>query len=78
VTGNLLAVSRGVGETAPLLFTVAAPTFAMTLLIYTEGTQPFPSDQQTAWATAFVLILFVLVLSAVARVVAWRLTRRAR
>jgi phosphate transport system permease protein len=78
VTGNLLAVSRGVGETAPLLFTVAAPTFAMTLLIYTEGTQPFPSDQQTAWATAFVLLLFVLVLSAVARVVAWRLTRRAR
>jgi phosphate transport system permease protein len=78
VTGNLLAISRGVGETAPLLFTVAAPTFAMTLLIYTEGTQPFPADQQTAWATALVLLLFVLALSGAARLVAWHLTRRAR
>ena len=78
VTGNLLAVSRGVGETAPLLFTVAAPSFAMTLLIYTEGTQPFPSEQQTAWSTALLLLLFVLVLSGIARLVAWRLTRRAR
>jgi ABC-type phosphate transport system permease subunit len=61
-----------------LLFTVAAPTLAMTLLIYTDGTQPFPSEQQTAWATALVLLLFVLILSGLARVVAWRLTRRAR
>jgi ABC-type phosphate transport system permease subunit len=50
----------------------------MTLLIYTDGTQPFPSDQQTAWATALVLLMFVLILSGLARVVAWRLTRRAR
>jgi len=78
VTGNLLAVSRGVGETAPLLFTVAAPSFAMTLLIYTEGTEPFPAAQQTAWSTALLLLLFVLVLSGVARLVAWHLTRRAR
>ncbi len=78
VSGNLLAVSRGVGETAPLLFTVAAPSFAMTLFIYTEGTQPFPTAQQMAWATAFVLLAFVLVLSGVARLVAWHLTRKAR
>jgi phosphate transport system permease protein len=78
VSGNLLAISRGVGETAPLLFTVAAPSFAMTLLIYTDGTQPFSSDQQTAWATALVLVLFVLVLSGLARLIAWHLTRRAR
>jgi len=78
VTGNLLALSRGVGETAPLLFTVAAPTMAMTLLIYSEGTQPFPDEQQTAWATALLLLVFVLLLSAAARLVAWRLTRRAR
>jgi len=78
VTGNLLAVSRGVGETAPLLFTVAAPSFAMTMLIYTDGTQPFPAEQQTAWTTALLLLLFVLVLSGIARLVAWRLTRRAR
>jgi phosphate transport system permease protein len=78
VTGNLLAVARAVGETAPLLFTVAAPTLAMTLLILTDGTQPFPAVQQTAWTTALVLLVFVLALSTVARLVAWRLTRRAR
>lgn len=78
VTGNLLAVSRGVGETAPLLFTVAAPSFAMTLLILTDGTQPFSDAQQTAWTAALVLLVFVLVLSGLARGVAWRLTRRAR
>ena len=50
----------------------------MTLLIYTEGTQPFPTAQQTAWATALVLLAFVLVLSGVARFVAWHLTRKAR
>jgi len=37
VTGNLLAIARAVGETAPLLFTLATPFAAMTLLIYTDG-----------------------------------------
>jgi len=78
VAGNLLAVARGVGETAPLLFTVAAPTAAMTLLIFSEGTQALPAAQQTAWATAFVLLAFVLVLSVASRAVAWGLTRKAR
>jgi ABC-type phosphate transport system permease subunit len=50
----------------------------MTLLIYADGTQPYQDVQQTAWSTALVLLLFVLVLSGVARVVASRLTRRAR
>jgi phosphate transport system permease protein len=78
VTGNLLAISRGVGETAPLLFLIAAPSFAMTLLIFADATQPYPDVQQTAWSMAFVLLVFVLILSGVARTVAWRLTRRAR
>jgi phosphate transport system permease protein len=78
VAGNLLAVARAVGETAPLLFTVAAPTFAMTLLIYTQSTQAYPAAQRTAWATALVLLAAVLALSVVARSVAWALTRHAR
>jgi phosphate transport system permease protein len=78
VSGNLLAVARGVGETAPLLFTVAAPTAAMTLLIFSEGTEALPAAQETAWATAFVLLAFVFALSVTSRVVAWGLTRRAR
>jgi phosphate transport system permease protein len=78
VTGNLLALARAVGETAPLLVTVAAPTFAMTLFIYAEGTEAFSAAQQAAAGTAFVLLAFVLLLSIGARAVAWQLTRKAR
>jgi phosphate transport system permease protein len=78
VAGNLLALARSIGETAPLLFTLASPTFAMTLLIYTDGEQPYASVQQLAWATALVLLAAVLALSILARVIAWSLTRRAR
>ncbi len=78
VTGNLLAVARGVGETAPLLFTVASPTFAMTLLIFNDATEPFPDAQQTAWGTALVLLALVLILSVAARTIAWTLNKKTR
>jgi phosphate transport system permease protein len=76
--GNLLALARAAGETAPLLFTLAAPSFAMTLLVYTLGTEPFPGAQQEAWATALVLLGTVLALSVLARGAAWYFTRRTR
>jgi phosphate transport system permease protein len=90
VTGNLLAVARGVGETAPLLFVIGGgigstvtwnpfhPMSAMPLAIFTNGTQPFPEAQQTAWGAALVLMVMVLLLSIVARIVAARVTRHAR
>ena len=78
VSGNLLSAARGIGETAPLLFTVAAPTLAMTLLIFDQSTQAYSSAQQTAWATALVLLAIVLAFSIAARLVAWVLTRKAR
>jgi phosphate transport system permease protein len=88
VTGNLLAVARAVGETAPLLFTSIGsqlfnvnpgqPTASIPLVIYGDGTSPFASYQQIAWGAAFVLLVFVLVLSIVARVVAGRLNRLAQ
>ncbi|MGA2282364.1 MAG: phosphate ABC transporter permease PstA [Candidatus Dormibacteria bacterium] len=78
VTGNLLAIARAVGETAPLLFTLATPLAAMTLLIYTDGTQAFRVAQETAWGTALVLLGFVLLLSVAAKIAAWRISQRAR
>ena len=52
VTGNLLAVARAVGETAPLLFTILGasplvtnplqPMGALPLTIYSNANQPFP------------------------------------
>jgi len=88
VTGNLLAVSRAVGETAPLLFTIfgsgflvanpTQPMQALPLTIFTDGTSAQPSSQLIAWGSAFVLLVLVLVLSVVARVVSARLNRQAR
>ncbi|HEY2213811.1 MAG TPA: phosphate ABC transporter permease PstA [Acidimicrobiales bacterium] len=88
VTGNLLAVARAIGETAPLLFTALGssllatnpfhPMAAMPLDIFTDGTQPYPQLQTTAWATALVLLAGVLLLSIVARTFAAFMTRHAR
>jgi phosphate transport system permease protein len=88
VTGNLLAVARAVGETAPLLFTALGSTLletnpfqpmqAMPLTVLTDGTQADPHLQTVAWATALVLLAFVLVLSIVARTFASYATRHAR
>ena len=50
----------------------------MTLLIFNDATEPFTATQQAAWATALVLLAFVLILSVVARTVAWALNRKAR
>ena len=70
-------MARAVGETAPLLFTALGsqlletnplqPMEAMPLTIYSDGTQFEPNLQTTAWGTALVLLVFVLVLSIVAR-----------
>ena len=76
VTGNLLAIARAIGETAPLLFTLATP-FAHDAAHLHRRDSAIRSRQQTAWATALVLLAFVLVLSVAAKLAAWRISRRA-
>jgi phosphate transport system permease protein len=78
ISANLLALGRAVGETAPLLFCLAAPTAALTTLIFSDATQPFKDAQQAAWGAAFVLLAAVLVLSVATRGVSWLLTRNTR
>jgi phosphate transport system permease protein len=87
-TGNLLAIARAVGETAPLLFTAIGSTLftvspsqpmnAVPLVILNSGTEPYAAQQAIAWGAAFVLLAFVLVLSILARTAASYLTRHAR
>jgi phosphate transport system permease protein len=82
VTGSLLAVARGMGETAPLLFTVSTAfglTFSlnqqmntMPFLIYTDITSPRAAIQTIAWGTALTLVVIVLILNLVARLIASR------
>jgi len=88
VTANLLALARGVGETAPLLFTTIftqqfstslnQPINAIPFVIYYDGTSAFKDLQQDAWGAAFVLMVGVLILSIIGRTFAARLTRKSR
>lgn len=80
VTGAVLGVARVAGETAPLLLTSsifsnlgittnpsqALPNIPVTIFSLSES--PSPTDHAQAWAAALLLILFVLLLSIVARV----------
>jgi phosphate transport system permease protein len=82
VTGSLLAIARGMGETAPLLFTVStafgltyslnAQMNTMPFLIYTDITSPRAAIQTIAWGTALTLVVIVLIFNLVARFIASR------
>jgi phosphate transport system permease protein len=82
VTGSLLAVARGMGETAPLLFTVTAAfglTFNLGTLmnslpvqIYTDIQSPRSAIVDRAWGAGLTLVLIVLILNIIARLIASR------
>jgi phosphate transport system permease protein len=82
VTGVLLALARISGETAPLLFTAfsslywnADPTQPMAnvpVVIFQYAASPYDSWQALAWAGAFVLTCFVLLLGVTARLILLR------
>ncbi len=88
ITGVLLAVARGMGETAPLLLTILGneylqwnptkPMEALPILIYNNSSQPDANLVQLAWGAALLLITVVLVLSIGSRVMAARLRRERR
>jgi phosphate transport system permease protein len=82
VTGSLLAVARGMGETAPLLFTVSV-AFGLTgslgaqmntlpLQIFGDITSPRTVVVNRAWGAALTLVALVLILNLVARAIARR------
>jgi phosphate transport system permease protein len=78
LTGTVLAIARAAGETAPLLFATsifandiswnvrhALPNMPVQIFIWSES--PDPEDHRRAWATALVLLVFVLITSLLAR-----------
>jgi phosphate transport system permease protein len=82
LTGSLLAVARGMGETAPLLFTVST-AFVLTgnlgaqmntlpVQIFQDITSPRNEIVQRAWGAALTLVALVLILNLVARLVSRR------
>jgi phosphate transport system permease protein len=87
LTGTVLAISRAVGETAPLLFTCsifvnqvtldvrhAMPNIPVQIFIWSESSDP--EDHRRAWASAFVLIVFVLITNLLARLALARTRRK--
>jgi len=76
-TAALLAVARGAGETAPLLFTALnnqywslrpdQPMASLTVQIYNYAISPYESWHEQAWSAALVLLLLVGLLNLGAR-----------
>lgn len=77
VTGSLLAVARGMGETAPLLFTVStamgltgdlsAQMNTLPVQIYDDILSPRSAVIARAWGAGLTLVALVLILSVIAR-----------
>lgn len=77
LTGLLLGLARISGETAPLLFTalnnqfwstnLSHPIANLPMVIFQFAMSPYADWQQIAWAGAFVVVGFILILSAAAR-----------
>jgi phosphate transport system permease protein len=82
ITGSLLAVARGMGETAPLLFTVSS-AFVLTgnlssqmntlpVQIFTDIKSPEPAITARAWGAGLTLVTLVLIINVIARLIARR------
>lgn len=79
LTGVLLAVARISGETAPLLFTALnnqywssslnTPMANIPVVIFQFAMSPYDSWHALAWAGAFVVTLFVLLLAITSRAI---------
>lgn len=88
ITGIILGLSRAAGETAPILFTVAAfylpslpssvsdQTMALPYHLYVITTQVPGMPLSVQYGTALVLLLLVLSLTLVATVIRTRMRRR--
>jgi phosphate transport system permease protein len=79
VTGSMLAIARGAGETAPLLFTafaVNATTWnvgqqmnSLPIQIFNDVRQAQSNIVERAWGSALTLVLMVLILTLIARLI---------
>jgi phosphate transport system permease protein len=82
LTGSLLAIARGMGETAPLLFTVSVATVltgnlgaqmnTLPLQIFSDITNPRSVVVSRAWGAALTLVAIIFILNLIARAVSRR------
>jgi phosphate transport system permease protein len=82
LTGSLLAIARGMGETAPLLFTVSVATVltgnlgaqmnTLPLQIFSDITNPRSVVVSRAWGAALTLVAIIFILNLIARAISRR------
>lgn len=83
LTGILLSIARVAGETAPLLFTsfnnsffsldMNRPMASLTATIFQYAMGPYKTWHAQAWAAAFVITVFILILTILGRlIIKWR------
>jgi phosphate transport system permease protein len=87
-TAIMLALARGMGETAPILLTALGndfvnvhplqPTDAVPLRVYNYARTPVLSQHAIGWGGALTLLVGVLLLSITARILSSRQQRRTR
>lgn len=85
LTAVLLAFGRGIGDAASILFTAGYtdriptslfdPVASLPLAIFFQLGTPFPEVQARAYASAFILLVLVLLISVAARLLSRRLAR---
>ena len=86
-TGVMLAVARGIGETAPLILTALGSVFIVTeiqgqpqaavpLQIYNGARQAFEAGVERAFGGALALFVFVLIMVVAARIIGARANKR--
>jgi phosphate transport system permease protein len=88
VSASLLAISRAIGETAPIVFVIGevnkisfnplSPVQALPALLYSNLASPFPAMRQEAWGMGLFLVLMIFALSLSARFWAARAERKTR
>jgi len=88
ITAVLLALSRAVGETAPILWVIGASTIvtwnpmhemaSMPLQIFQSSTSPYTSLRAETWGIALTLVIIVLFLNLGSRLLAAWLRRERR
>lgn len=90
LTGTILGLGRAAGETAPILFTVAAfylpqlpksvfdQAMALPYHLYVISTQVPNVDEKIRYGTAFVLLTLVLLMNLVAIIIRYRFRKKKK
>lgn len=90
LTGTILGLGRAAGETAPILFTVAAfylpqlpksifdQAMALPYHLYVISTQVPNVDEKVRYGTAFVLLMLVLFMNLVAIIIRYKFRKRKK